>query len=170
MFIRGPFDHNWALVAPCLDGTERRPLSSWQITLLSSVYPIWRWHLSSKLIMLVYMLYNIFDSFKKMESHNRLRCRKFLVTVFLDTVLQNRTGGALRKISGPRRDVLTGEWWRVHKEQLYGLYSSPNIIRLMKPKRMRPTGHAKLTVERWGVYRVFLGKPEGKETTWKTQA
>jgi hypothetical protein len=47
----------------------------------------------------------------------------------------------LRRIFGPKRDELTGEWRRLHNKELYALYSSPNIIRVIKPRRLRWAGH-----------------------------
>jgi len=69
---------------------------------------------------------------------------------------------ALRRIFGPRRDEVTGKWGRLHNEELNDLYSSPNIVRVIKSRRMRWAGHvARMGEERW-VYRVLVGKPEGK--------
>ena len=68
----------------------------------------------------------------------------------------------LRRIFGPRRDKVTGEWRRLHSEELNDLYCSPNIVRVIKWRRMRRAGHvARMGGER-GVYRVLVGKPEGK--------
>jgi len=68
----------------------------------------------------------------------------------------------LRRIFGPRRDEVTAEWSRLHNEELNDLYSSPNIVRVIISRRMRWVGHvARMGVER-GVYRVFVGKPEGR--------
>ena len=68
----------------------------------------------------------------------------------------------LRRIFGPRRDEVTGEWRRLHNEELNDLYSSPNIVRVIKWKRMRWAGHWTRMGEERGVYRVLVGKPEGK--------
>ena len=68
----------------------------------------------------------------------------------------------LRRIFGPRRDEVTGEWRRLHNEELNDLYSSPNIVRVIKLRRMRWAGHVALMGEEMGVYRVLVGKPEGK--------
>jgi hypothetical protein len=68
----------------------------------------------------------------------------------------------LRKIFGPNRDNVRGEWRRLHKEELNDLYSSPNIIRVIKSRRMRQTGHVARIGDRRGAYRVLVGKPEGK--------
>ena len=69
----------------------------------------------------------------------------------------------LRRIFGPRRDEVTGEWRKVHNEELNDLYSSPNIVRVIKKSRkIRWAGHAALMGERRGVHGVLVGKPEGK--------
>ena len=68
----------------------------------------------------------------------------------------------LRKIFGPRRDEVTGEWRRLHNEELNDLYSSPNIVRVIKSRRMRWAGHVARMGEERGVYRVLVGKPEGR--------
>ena len=68
----------------------------------------------------------------------------------------------LRRIFGPRRDDVTGEWRRLHNEELNDLYSSPNIVRVIKSRRMRWAGHVARMGDERGVYRVLVGKPEGK--------
>jgi hypothetical protein len=67
----------------------------------------------------------------------------------------------LRRTFGPRRDEVTGEWRRLHNEELNDLYSSPNIVWVIKSIRMRWAGHWCVWVRRGG-YRVLVGKPEGK--------
>ena len=67
----------------------------------------------------------------------------------------------LRRIFGPRRDEVTGEWRRLHNEELNDLYSSPNIVRVIKSRRMRWAGHVARMVEKRGAYRVLVGKPDG---------
>jgi len=70
---------------------------------------------------------------------------------------------ALRRIFGHRRDEVTGQW-SLHNEELNDLYSSPNIVRVIKSRRMIWTGQvARMGEERW-VYRVLVVKPEGKTT------
>jgi hypothetical protein len=69
----------------------------------------------------------------------------------------------LRRIFGPRRDEVTREWRRLHNEELNDLYSSPNIVRVIKSRRMRWAGHVAHMGEEKGVYRVLLGKPEGRK-------
>jgi hypothetical protein len=68
----------------------------------------------------------------------------------------------LRRIFGPNKDKLTGEWRKLHNEELNDLYYSPNIFRVIKSKRMRWAGHVARMGKRRGVYRVFVGKREGK--------
>ena len=67
-----------------------------------------------------------------------------------------------RRIFGPRRDEVTREWRRLHNEELNDLYSSPNIVRVIKSRRMRCNGHVARMGEERGVYRVLVGKPEGR--------
>ena len=68
----------------------------------------------------------------------------------------------LRRIFGPRRVEVTGKWRRLHNEELSDLYSSPNIVRVIKSRRMRWAGHVMRMGEEVGVYRVLVGKPEGR--------
>ena len=68
----------------------------------------------------------------------------------------------LRSIYGPKRDKVTGEWRRLRNEELNDLYSSPNIVRVSKSRRMRWAEHVARMGERRGAYRVLVGKPEGK--------
>ena len=70
--------------------------------------------------------------------------------------------GVLRRIFGPKRDEVMGEWRKLHNEELKGLYSLPNIVRVIKSRRMRWAGHVACMGEGRGVYRVLVGKPEGK--------
>jgi len=72
----------------------------------------------------------------------------------------------LRRIFGRRRDEVTGEWRRLYNEELNDLYSSPNIVRVIKSRRMRWVGHVVRMGEGWGVYRVL--ETGGKETTGET--
>jgi hypothetical protein len=74
------------------------------------------------------------------------------------TVFENRV---LRRIFGPKRGEVTGEWRKLHNEELNYLYCSPNMVQVMKSRRMRWAGHVASMAERRGVYRVLVGKPEG---------
>jgi hypothetical protein len=69
----------------------------------------------------------------------------------------------LRRIFGPKRDKVTGEWKRLHNEELNDLYSSPNIVWVIKLRRMRWAGHVARMGERRGKYRILVGKPEVKK-------
>jgi hypothetical protein len=66
--------------------------------------------------------------------------------------------GVLRRIFGPKTDELTGEGRKLHNERLNVLYTSPNIVRLIKSRRMRWVGHVARMWERRGVYRVLVGE------------
>jgi hypothetical protein len=68
----------------------------------------------------------------------------------------------LRRIFGPKRDGVTGGWRKLQNEELHNLYSSPSIIRIIKSKRMRWAGHVAGMGEKRNVYRLLIGKPEGK--------
>ena len=68
----------------------------------------------------------------------------------------------LRRIFGARRDEVTDEWRRLHNEELNDLYCSPNLVRVIKWRRMRWAGHVACMGEGRGVYRVLVGKPEGR--------
>jgi hypothetical protein len=68
----------------------------------------------------------------------------------------------LKIIFGPKRDEVTGEWRELHNEELHILYSSSNIIRQIKSERMRWAGHVARMGEERNVYKVLMGKPEGK--------
>jgi hypothetical protein len=68
----------------------------------------------------------------------------------------------LRRIFGPTRDEVTGEWIRLSSEELYDLYSSPNIIHVIKSRRMRWVWHVAHIRDRRGVYRTLVGRPEGR--------
>jgi hypothetical protein len=74
-------------------------------------------------------------------------------------VFENRVP---RRIFGPKTDEVTGEWRKLHNEERHILYSSPNIIRQIKSRRMRWAVHVARMGEERNVYRVLMGKPEGK--------
>jgi hypothetical protein len=74
-------------------------------------------------------------------------------------VFENRV---LRKIFGPKRDEVTGEWRNLHNEGLRDLYSSPSIIRIIKSRRMKWEGHVARMGEKRNMYRLLVGQPEGR--------
>jgi hypothetical protein len=82
----------------------------------------------------------------------------------------------LRKIFGPKKNGRTTEWRRLYKEKLYDIYVSPNIIRMIKSRRMRWAGHVARVGDRRCAYRILVGRPEGKRplgihrSGWKVYA
>jgi hypothetical protein len=74
-------------------------------------------------------------------------------------VIENRV---LRRVFGPKRDEVTGEWRKLHNEEMKGLYSLPNIVRVVKSRRMRGAEHVGRMGEEREVHRVLVGKPEEK--------
>ena len=68
----------------------------------------------------------------------------------------------LRRMFGPKSDEVTGEWRKLHNEELNDLYTLPNIVRVVKSRRVRWAGHVARMGEDRGVHRVLIGKPEGK--------
>ena len=82
-------------------------------------------------------------------------------------VFENRL---LWRVFGPKRDGVTGEWRKLHNEELNDLYSSLSTVRVIKSKRMRWAGNVACLWEKRTIYRILVGKPEGKKATWKTQA
>jgi hypothetical protein len=74
-------------------------------------------------------------------------------------VFENRV---LRRIFGPKRDEVTGDWRKLHNEELRDLYSSPRVIRIIKSRRMRWAGHVARMGEKRNAYRLLVGKPVGK--------
>jgi hypothetical protein len=79
-------------------------------------------------------------------------------------VFKNRV---LRRIFGFKRDEATGEWRRLHNEELNDLYSLPNVIRVIKSRRMRWAGHVARMAEKRGAYRILVGRPEGRRPLWR---
>jgi hypothetical protein len=75
-------------------------------------------------------------------------------------VFENRV---LRRIFGPKGDEATGEWRRLHNEELNDLYSLPNIIPVIKSRRMRWAGHVARVGGKRGAYRILVGRPEGRQ-------
>jgi hypothetical protein len=76
-------------------------------------------------------------------------------------VFENRV---LRGIFGPKRDDITGQWRKLHSGELHNLYSSPDIIRQIKSRRMTWAEHVARMGEGRNLYRVLVGRPEGKRT------
>jgi len=89
-------------------------------------------------------------------------CETWSLTLREERKLRVLENMVLRRIFGPRRDEVTGEWRRMHNEGLNDLYCSPNFARVIKSRRMRWAGHVARMGEERGVYRVLVGKPEGR--------
>jgi len=78
------------------------------------------------------------------------------------TLQEEKKLRVLRRIFGPRRDKVTREWRKFHNEELNDFYSSPNIVRMIKSRRMKWAGHVARIGEESVVYRFLVGKPEGR--------
>jgi hypothetical protein len=74
-------------------------------------------------------------------------------------VFENRV---LRRIFGPKRDEATGDWRRLHNEELNDLHSSPNTLRVIRSRGMRWAGHVARMGEKRSAYRILVGRPEGR--------
>jgi len=89
-------------------------------------------------------------------------CETWSLTLQEERKLRVFENMVLRRIFGPTRGEVTGEWRRLHNEELNDLYSSHNIVRVIKSRRMRWAGHVARMDEERGVYRFLVGKPEGR--------
>jgi hypothetical protein len=85
-------------------------------------------------------------------------------SVFEIVTLLHGYNRVLRRVFGSKRDEVTGEWRKLHIEELSDMYSLPNIVRVVKPRRMRWAEHVGRMGEGRGVHRVLVGKPEGKRS------
>jgi len=74
-------------------------------------------------------------------------------------VLENKV---LKKIYGPKQGDMAGEWRRLHNKELHGLYDSPDVVRIMKSRRLRWAGHVARMGEKRRLYSIVVGKPDGK--------
>jgi hypothetical protein len=89
-------------------------------------------------------------------------CETWALTVREEHKLRVFENRVLRRIFGPKMDGVTGGWRKLHNEELHNLYSSPSIIKIIKSRSMRWTGHVARMGEKRNVYRLLVGKPEGK--------
>ena len=91
-------------------------------------------------------------------------CETWSLTLREEGKLRVFENMVLRRIFTPRKDEVTGEWRRLDNEEVNDLNSSPNIVRVIKSRRMRWAGHVARMGEERGVYRFLVGKPEGKRS------
>jgi hypothetical protein len=89
-------------------------------------------------------------------------CETWSLTLRVERRLGAFENRVLRRIFGPKRDEVTGEWRKLHNEELHILYSSPNIIRQIKSRRIRWAGHMACLGKERHLNKVLIGKPEGK--------
>jgi hypothetical protein len=113
-------------------------------------------HCSSNILIITY--YNI----TRHHGDNFLQLLyNFILFIFqFYSILYFRVSCLLRRIFGPKRDEVTGEWRKLHNEELRDLYSSRSIIRIIKSRRMRWAGHVARMGEKRNAYRLLVGKPE----------
>jgi hypothetical protein len=125
------------------DSKQRRRSFVFQVDIKNLKIRIYR------ITILPVVLYGCETWLLKLKEEHRLR------------VFENRV---LRRIFGPKRDEVKGEWRKLHNEELRGLYSLPNSVRVIKSKRLRWAGHVARMGDGRDVYRVLVGKPEGKRS------
>jgi hypothetical protein len=89
-------------------------------------------------------------------------CETWYLTSREEHIMRVFENCVLRRIFGPKRDEVTGEWRNLQNEELHNLYSSPNITRKAKSNKMRWMGHMARMRQDIKVYKVLVGKPEGK--------
>jgi len=94
-------------------------------------------------------------------------CETWLLTLREKRRLRVFENRVLSRIFEPKRDKVKMEWRKLHHDELNDLHSSPNIVRVMKSRRMSWVGHVARMVEGRGMYRVLVGKTEGKRPLWR---
>jgi hypothetical protein len=94
-------------------------------------------------------------------------CETWSLTLREEHKLKGFENRVLKMTFGPKRDEVTGDWRKVHNEELHNLYSSPSIIRVNKSRRLRWVGHAAQIGEKRNAYRILMGKAEGKRPLGK---
>jgi PAS domain-containing protein len=89
-------------------------------------------------------------------------CETWSLTLRDEHRLRIFANEGLRRVFGPKRDEVMGEWRTLHNEELRDLYSLPSIIRIIKSKRRRSAGHVARMGEKKNAYRLLVGKPDGR--------
>jgi hypothetical protein len=97
-------------------------------------------------------------------------CKTWSLTLREEHRLKVSENRVLRRIFGPKTDKVTGEWRKLHGEELHNLYSSTYTIRQIKSRRMRGAGHVERMVEERKLYKVLVGNPEGKRPLRRTRS
>jgi hypothetical protein len=100
------------------------------------------------------------------SSHLLYGCETWSLTLREEHGLRVFENRLLRRIFGPKRDEVRGEWRKLHNEELRDLYSSPSIIRIIKSRRVRWARHVARMGEKRNAYRLLVGKPEGNRKTY----
>jgi hypothetical protein len=95
-------------------------------------------------------------------------CETWPLTLREEHRLRVFENSVLRKICGPKREEVVKGLRRLHNEELHNLYASPNIIRVIISRGMRWLGHVAGVEEMRNAYKILAGKPESKQSTWKT--
>jgi hypothetical protein len=96
-------------------------------------------------------------------------CETWSLTLREEHRLRAFENRELRRIFGPKRDEVTGDWRKLLNEELHNLYSSTNITRMIKSRRRRWAGHVARMGEKGNAYRILVGKPEGKRPLGRTK-
>ena len=128
------------------------PLCAWWVPFLCESQLIFILRYWDRTILLPVVLYGCKTWSLTLTEERRLR------------VFENRV---LRRISGPKRHEATRKWRRLHNEELCALYSLPNVIRVIKSRRLRWTRHLARMGERRGIFLVLVGKPERRRPLGK---
>jgi len=141
----------WFKSFQCFESAELEGELPWLVDLLN-ILITWKtcrleWQ-NLKFFVLLYILVVLYG------------CETWSLTLREEKILRVFQNKVLRRIFGPRSDEVTGEWRRLHNEEVNVLYCSPNIVRVIKWRRMRWAGHVARMGEERGMNRVLVGKPE----------